>query len=77
MLPRPLRARIERIIFIADMFRNELGRRVIISIRDMGRKHDAPIRIVVSTKKRDQTIFITYIEAERLRDLLNKALSEC
>lgn len=71
-----MRSRIERIIYIADMFRNELGRKVIISIRDMGRKHDAPIRIVISTREKDQVSFVTYAEAERLRDLLNKALEE-
>lgn len=71
-----MRSRIERIIFIADMFKNEFGKRVLISIRDMGRKHDAPIRITISRRKHDQVSFVTYAEAERLRDLLNKALSD-
>jgi hypothetical protein len=68
--------RLHRILFIADMFRNEFGRRIIISIRDMGKKYDAPIRIVIKGPKSESVNFITRIEAERLRDLLNKALSE-
>jgi hypothetical protein len=71
-----MRSRIERVIFIADMFRNEFGRRITISIRDMGRKYEAPIRIRIASKKSMSENFITYMEAERLRDLLNKALSE-
>jgi hypothetical protein len=71
-----MRSRIERVIFIADMFKNEFGKRVLISIRDMGRKHKSPIRITISRRGDDQVSFITYAEADRLRDLLNKALSE-
>jgi hypothetical protein len=71
-----MRSRIERVIFIADLFRNEFGRRVLISLRDMGRKYNAPLRITISRKGSDQVSYVTYAEAERLRDLLNKALSE-
>lgn len=71
-----MRSRIERIIFIADMFKNEFGKRVIISLRDLGRKHEAPLRIVIARKGKEQVSHLTYAEAERLRDLLNKALSD-
>lgn len=69
-------SKIERIVFIADYFRNEFGRRIVISIRDMGRKYDAPIRITITGPKSKSENFVTRMEAERLRDLLNKALSE-
>jgi hypothetical protein len=68
--------RLHRILFIADMFRNEFGRKIIISIRDMGRKYEAPIRITISGPKSKSENFVTRMEAERLRDLLNKALAE-
>lgn len=69
-------SKIERIVFIADYFRNEFGRRIVISIRDMGRKYDAPIRITITGPTSKSENFVTRMEAERLRDLLNKALSE-